>query len=70
MTKSIYDMKLHERLDTSREVFVTRVPGGWLYSLHCGYGKYTTNFVPFDNEFWKDTQQREAPPTTEYVNKS
>lgn len=62
MKKTIYDLKLHETLiisseiidtdghaNTSDQLCVTRVPGGWIYrkntsSEHCV-------FVPSNNEF-------------------
>jgi len=31
VTKSIYDLKLHESMDIAPDLQVTRVPGGWLY---------------------------------------
>jgi hypothetical protein len=49
MSKSIYDLKLHEITDVSNSYSVMRVPGGWIYSA-IGSADHTI-FVPFDNEF-------------------
>ena len=56
MTKTIYDLKLHESIGISHNFSVTRVPGGWLYIR---YGNEKNNrtvvrsetFVPYDVEF-------------------
>ncbi len=48
LTKSIYDLELHEKrfLDEDRDLIVTRVPGGWIYrSLRVAV------FVPFHDGF-------------------
>lgn len=31
--KSIYDLKLHEELKLSNDMYVLRVPGGWIYDF-------------------------------------
>ncbi len=32
MTKSIYDLKLHEEIEVNNDTFVMRVPNGFLYT--------------------------------------
>ena len=53
--ENIYELKLHEgkRVGIGNNSFyVTRVPGGWLYSTsRLGLKVPTTTFVPFDNGF-------------------
>lgn len=51
---TIHDMKLHEELyirDNDIGYYVTRVPGGWLYTTDT-HGT-TTTFVPYSDEFTK-----------------
>lgn len=54
--KTIYDMKLHERMNAG-DLYVTRVPGGWIYETleynqdSDRYFISATTFVPFHNEF-------------------
>jgi len=55
MQDKIYQMKLHETIrmgDKGFDALITRVAGGWLYTMEIG-GNYigTTTFVRFDNEF-------------------
>ena len=71
MSKSIYDLELHEELliaeSQNKQTVVTRVPGGWLYSISNAIsqkdGNYATNstvtFVPLNNEF---KQKKVASP--------
>lgn len=54
MTKSIYDLKLHEVVSTNNGSHsVTRVPGGWIYHSwrHIrgtdDYEEFASTFVPF-----------------------
>ena len=54
MSKTIYDLKLHEHLTLSQGFDVTRVPGGWLYQEWVDNGDTTTlssTFVPYHDEF-------------------
>ena len=51
---TIYELKLNEDLmfeSEQLEVYVLRVPGGWVYIIG-----QTSAFVPFNNEFQKDSQ--------------
>lgn len=57
MEKDIYKMKLHEQIKTSNNLFITRVPGGWLYASPCGEDVYQESFVPFHNEFMSEVKQ-------------
>jgi hypothetical protein len=52
--KNIYEMGLHEFIQIKGvdNMFVLRVPGGWIYYKASSIG-YATTFVPFDNEFQK-----------------
>ena len=56
--KTIYDLKLHESLNTNFGITVIRVPGGWIYDCW----DYSSDsfkrgiFVPFDNEFMKEVK--------------
>lgn len=43
---NIYKMQLHEEYHYSRDIWILRVPGGWLYNT-----KNISQFVPYDNEF-------------------
>ena len=46
----IYSMKIHEQIEIEREydtLFITRVPGGWIYQI--GSSDHGT-FVPYSNE--------------------
>jgi len=52
--KDIYKLKLHEQISIDTNLFVTRVPGGWLYSDRAGENLFNTVFVPFHNEFQKE----------------
>ena len=59
--KTIYDLKLHEYIHTEgNNIYVTRVPGGWIYEtinseINMGENNniYRPVFVPFNNEFQK-----------------
>lgn len=53
MTK-IYSMKLHETLTSEFGGEITRVPGGWIYTVLKGtiHGYAVASvFVPYNNEF-------------------
>ncbi|MEH6406655.1 MAG: hypothetical protein V7767_05180 [Leeuwenhoekiella sp.] len=59
MAKNIYELELHESLkvyeSSNTEIFVIRVPGGWIYDISkdkkSGKSYTHTNFVPFHKEF-------------------
>jgi hypothetical protein len=46
----IYKMKLHEEIVCSVGK-ITRVPGGWIYTIYKISEGYVSVFVPFNNEF-------------------
>ena len=55
--KTIYNLKLHEVMqittkdEDSRSIttyLVTRVPGGWIYTMH--YNPDSTMFIPWNND--------------------
>jgi hypothetical protein len=51
--KTIYQLKLHETIQITECLYITRVPGGWLYRRadpNEGCSDQTV-FVPFNNEF-------------------
>ena len=50
--KTIYNMSLHEQVQCG-EFVVTRVAGGWIYSMHSPEVMVPSvcTFVPFNNEF-------------------
>ena len=56
--KTIYDLKLHESLNTDFGIAILRVPGGWLYDCW----DYSSDsfkqgiFISFDNEFMKEVK--------------
>ena len=49
------NMKLHDifNLNIKEVTSVLRVAGGWLYIIYDCEDKFTTTFVPFDNEFMR-----------------
>ena len=50
--KNIYELELHEETGISKYCYVTRVPGGWIYSSYNGSSDMQVQvFVPFSNEF-------------------
>lgn len=61
MSKTIYDLKLHESLDVSENqrsetIICKRVAGGWIYTTfdyntHNDRNVISSVFVPFNNEF-------------------
>ena len=42
----IYKLKLLESMPVGRNINITRVPGGWVFSNMQG-----CTFIPYDNEF-------------------
>lgn len=48
----IFNMKLHDKYEVDRHVYVLRVPGGWIY-YRCTSSGMTGVFVPFNDEFKK-----------------
>jgi hypothetical protein len=59
--KSIYELELFEELVYYRDGdkfdpytnTIVRVPGGWIFKFKEPGTRYSTCFVPFDNEFQK-----------------
>jgi len=51
MEKKIYEMELHERLFISNIMYVTRVPGGWVYEFPGEGHTAAVVFVPYNEEF-------------------
>jgi len=51
MSKSIFELKLHEELELDTYFYVTRVPGGWIYTDN-KYDTTTSVFVPYSIEFY------------------
>jgi hypothetical protein len=51
--KSLYNLGLHEGLQTEFGIFIMKVPGGWLYDCwDIELDRFKTGtFVPFSNEF-------------------
>lgn len=56
--EDLHGMNFNEDLETDifgHQVFIKRVPGGWIYSMlwvaDDGTPRPTSVFVPFDNEF-------------------
>lgn len=59
MDKTIFDLELHERTQIDSITWVTRVPGGWIYTMYENddeVGQNTVNlstvFVPKSLEFF------------------
>lgn len=51
--KCIYNLELHEELRVANDnILITRVSGGWLYTIYrLDEKQMNTSFVPFNNEF-------------------
>jgi hypothetical protein len=50
--KTIYELKLHESMSIDEDLWVLRVPGGWVYRFYEESRNKTERiFVPFDCEF-------------------
>jgi hypothetical protein len=52
--KTIYDLALHESIGINNDngrIWVTRVPGGWIYETPNGDDQFSCVFVPFHHEF-------------------
>ncbi len=54
---NIYNMELHDEISLTSNLWVIRVPRGWIYSLMDDNENTVNTFVPYDNEFQgaKDT---------------
>lgn len=51
-SQALWNMQLHESIKVANNVFVLRVPGGWIYELYDqDVNKTNAVFVPFNNEF-------------------
>ena len=48
--KTICHLELHETLRVSDDIYVIRVPGGWIYVIYSDMGIFST-FVPYNTEF-------------------
>ena len=48
--KNIYNLSLHEGCLVDDDLWILRVPGGWIYRC---LENETSVFVPFNNEFQK-----------------
>lgn len=53
MEKEMFNLKLHETIETSFGIVIMRVPGGWIYDCwDTDNDKYKQGtFVPLNNEF-------------------
>lgn len=53
--KTLYAMDLHDELQEGSNLFIMRVPGGWIYNyFNSENGEpICATFVPFHNEFQK-----------------
>ena len=53
MPKDIYDLELHDNVNTSIQTNTLRVPGGWIYrTWSTEHGDWISQvFVPYNNEF-------------------
>jgi hypothetical protein len=51
--KGIYELELHESIETSFGICIMRVPSGWIYDCwDIERDRFKTGvFVPFDNKF-------------------
>lgn len=51
--KPLYAMKLHDVITVHHgSTWITRVPGGWIYSFHrLDCGQMNSVFVPYNSEF-------------------
>jgi len=60
--KTIWDLKLHEEtnIDTDEEVYIRRVPGGWIYMVVWGTTGVSGVFVPLS----EDLKPTEEPAET------
>jgi hypothetical protein len=57
--KSIYDLKLHETEEVKIDIWITRVPGGWLYEYLSSKGDTTfLVFIPYSKEFLEEEKTR------------
>ena len=51
---SIYEMNLNDEIKVSDNLYVTRVPGGWIYQFHRPAASVLeVVFVPYSGEFCK-----------------
>lgn len=60
MDKSIYDLALHESIGVSPDIYVRRVPSGWIYTQY-EEGFISPVFVPYDNVF-QGREESDATP--------
>lgn len=59
MQKSIYQLKLHERINLDFGITIMRVPGGWIYDCwDYDTDQFKTGiFIPFNNEYQVKSQE-------------
>ena len=62
--KTIYNLKLHEGILIDPHIYITRVPGGWLYDVGEEENIFVV-FVPFDDEFMKTKPIKIVKPNKE-----
>jgi hypothetical protein len=48
--KTIYDLELHETLKIANDMYVYKVPGGWIYQIICD-DEVSCVFVPYGQEY-------------------
>lgn len=46
----LYKMELHDAIKIDSDLWVIRVPGGWIYK-HTGFHSESIAFVPFSSEY-------------------
>ena len=56
---NLYKLNLHSVLEVNGLISVLRVPGGWIYITQTMMtGEFSTCFVPFNNEFQNETNNK------------
>lgn len=48
---NLYELELHQQVNITARISVTRVPGGWIYTFRESSTAFSTSFVPFNNEY-------------------
>jgi len=57
--KTIYELELHEELRIVPDLYIIRVPGGWIYcTTNDNLNFASSTFVPYNNEFESDEEYR------------
>lgn len=62
--KELYDMNMHDRYywdirDSSFNMSVLKVPGGWIYTHHGSSSGTSAVFVKQDDEYWEESVENE-----------